>query len=198
MLQKFLISTLLSNAVYLGYHKKFGSSNMFIDLSGLRFLVDLHNINHTLFNFKKLLSLFSSVWSRFGLIWVIGKLYINTEKSNSLHFILNLLFLQTKPWVSGFFTNSSSFLRAGEKFVKFPACLFYANYTRNSNHFNEARFSGLIQTGVADTNSLRFKYNYLINANEKSRRSYLYFFNTLVLFAFRNLYLRKKAFLFAS
>jgi len=57
MLKKFLLVTLLTNSVYLGYQKQFSNALMFSNLLGSRAGLDLHNLFITLNNFKKLFNI---------------------------------------------------------------------------------------------------------------------------------------------
>lgn len=59
--------------------------------------------------------------------------------------------------------------------LQYPAMLFYLNYTTNSDKLEEARAKRIITAGLADSNSRRAGYNYLINANETNLRSYMMF-----------------------
>jgi hypothetical protein len=61
MLNNLLLSTLLTNITYLGYHKRFSNSRMFVDLQGRRKNLELHNINITVFNFQKALKILTSL-----------------------------------------------------------------------------------------------------------------------------------------
>lgn len=196
MLQKFLFFTLLNNSVYLGYNKKFAHSDMFIHILGSRYEIDLHNLNQTVFAFKKLLHFFSLIWRRFGLVWALAnKLYDKNITFLNKVRISSLLHIQTKPWISGFFTNALSFQIVGKLNSRFPACLFYTNYSKNITHFEEAKLVGLLQTGIADTNTKKTNYDYFVNANEKSDRSCKYFLDMIVLSALRSVYTRKRDFL---
>jgi ribosomal protein S2 len=69
--------------------------------------------------------------------------------------------------------------------LQYPSGVFYTNYTHNKDKFIEAFGRGLLTIGLADSNSARDGYNFLINANEKTSRSYLYFINFFFLHAVR-------------
>jgi len=67
MLNNLLLSTLLTNITYLGYHKRFSNSRMFVDLQGRRKNLELHNLNTSIFNFQKSLKILSTLWISFAL-----------------------------------------------------------------------------------------------------------------------------------
>jgi len=81
-------------------------------------------------------------------------------------------------------------------FSQYPSVLFYLNYTSNLMRFSSIRKLGLLQFGIVDSNNSGVAFDYLINANEKSSTSYLFFLNTLYLQGVIFLNLQKKTFLF--
>lgn len=175
MLNNLLLSTLLTNITYLGYHKRFSNSRMFLDLQGCRKDIDLHNLNTTVFTFQKSLKILSTLWAKFGCVWFV------TPKNNFVfkyfyknpwaEFIEDYMYFWIKRWKPGFLTNYSGFASMTMR-LQYPSALFYTNHTHNKDKFIEAFDRGLITLGLADSNSTRAGYNFLINANEKTCRSY--------------------------
>lgn len=176
MIYQLLQSTLLNNITFLGYNKKFTSREMVYDLIGTRKFVEIHNINHTLLSFWKSLGVITSIWNKFSCLWIISP--FNAVQSSLFHklddFLDGFLHIWYKKWRKGFLTNSSGFLSMQMR-IQYPATLFYLNYTTNSDKLEEARLKRIITVGIADSNSSRRGYNYLINANETNLRSYMMF-----------------------
>jgi ribosomal protein S2 len=198
MLSNLLLSTLLTNGTYLGYHKRFTNSRMLINLAGRRKDMELHNLNSTVFSFQKALKLLTVIWSRFSCLWVIAPrsklIYTYFVQSALTEFMEDYLYFWYKRWSSGFLTNYSGFASMSVR-VQYPSALFYTNYTQNRDKFVEAEQRGILTVGIADSNSLREGYNFLINANEKSSRSYLYFVNIIFSLALRTIFLLRRDFL---
>jgi len=197
MLQNFFLSMLLTNIVYLGYSHQFTNSRMFIDLLGTRKEVDIHNLAHTLFSLKKTLNLFFSCWNKCSTIWVIAiknPIIKACYSLNKQYIFRNTLYIWTSKWISGLLLNNQ-ITRSWIRQRQYPGCLFYLSYTGNIVRFTEPSKAGLLQSGLADSNSMRFRYNYSINANEKSVVSYLYFLNLLVSHACRLENFKKDEFL---
>jgi len=199
MLKNFLLVTLLSNGVYLGYQKQFSNCAMFTYLLGSRKNIDIHNLNISLFQFQKTLTLLRSSWFRFTPIWVVAPLNKLIKKYytlSSIYYTLTLLYIWIEKWSFNIFSNTvdNTKLETLRTFV-FPAILFYLNFTDNKAKFNSVFRSGILQVGLADSNSSFNSYNYLVNANEKSAISYLFFLNTIFLEAVSILSVQKKTFL---
>jgi len=170
MLKNFLLVTLLSNGVYLGYQKQFSNSAMFIYLLGSRKNIDIHNLSITLLQFRKTLALLYASWLRFTSIWILAprnKLIKNYYSSNTMYHTLSLLYIWTEKWSFNIFSNSTSTLPATFKTFVFPAIVFYLNFTDNRAKLNSVSNSGILQLGLADSNSPFNTYNYLVNQMKK-------------------------------
>jgi ribosomal protein S2 len=98
--------------------------------------------------------------------------------------IEDYIYFWYKRWSPGFLKNYSGFASMTMR-VQYPNAIFYTNYTHNRDKFIEASERGILSFGLADSNSARSGYNFLINANEKTSKSYLYFINLIFLHAVR-------------
>ena len=199
MIKNMLLSAFLTNIVYLGYNKHFTNSKMFIDLLGVRKSVFLHNLNTTFFNFRKVLNLMLNNWLRFGISWIVAPrnaiIAHYFPLYRKFYYLESILYFWLNKWRYGILTNMKQFSLLSTKLV-YPSSLFYMNYTNNFMKLAEGENGGLLQFGIADSNSTRQYYTYLINANEKSSRSYLFFLNIILQLALRFTIRTKKSLLF--
>jgi hypothetical protein len=172
---------------------------MFIDLIGIRKGVALHNLNNTVFNLKKNLKILTAIWLKFSSAWLIAsknKIIKNYfAPFRKLYYLESVLYFWLEKWGFGFITNTSRFLSLPTQLI-YPSALLYVNYTDNFMKLVEGRRACLLQLGVVDSNSLRNYNNYIINANEKSARSYIFFLNIIFLLALRFMYQNQRVLLF--
>jgi len=199
MLKNILLSTFLTNIVYLGYSKQFTNSKMFIDLLGVRKEIFLHNLNMTFLNFQKFLRLILNIWSHFGVVWVVAPR--NTFIKNyfypyrKFYYLEAVLHFWLLKWRYGVVTNMKQFSFLSTK-LAYPSSLIYFNYTNNFMKLIEGEKGGLLQLGIADSNSSRQYYSYLLNANEKTARSYLFFLNAIMQLGLKFILNNKKSLIF--
>lgn len=197
MLKNIVLSSFLNNCIYLGYHIQFTNSKMFVDLYGYRALIDIHNLHTTLSSLKNILGVLQASWKLFSCLWVIApkNQFIKAFALGNIGVRRwSLLYIWYKSWVYGILTNASDFLSL-PMYVQFPSNLFYLNYTENKSKFIEGYRGGFLQTALVDSNSDRAGVDLILNANEKSRKSYFYFFSLLILLAFRTRLFIKKRFI---
>lgn len=192
MLQKLLLSALLSNTVYLGYKKEFVNSKMFVALLGSRTGMDIHNLNKTLYETKKMLFLLFKIWQNYGVLWLIApknQIFINIF-GGAKDLLWGTLYLWATSWRFGFLSNSGNYPRA----LRYPSGLFYAHYTGNIMKLKENSLK-MIQFSLVDSNSECSYLDFFINANEKTFSSYLYFVNLIYVAAFQAVAQTKKTFI---
>jgi hypothetical protein len=81
VLEEFLLDTLINYNTYLGYSRSDLDTKMSFDLAGKRRLIDIHNLDHTLYSVRNALSLANTVFSKQGNIWLsfIGDSYLGSE-----------------------------------------------------------------------------------------------------------------------
>lgn len=60
-LSQYLLSTLVTNTLYLGYSHSLIDNRMNFDLAGSRQGVDIHNLDHTLYRIKQVINIFTTI-----------------------------------------------------------------------------------------------------------------------------------------
>lgn len=201
LIPTFLINTLLSNHLYLGYSKMFTSTAMSYDLLGVRNQVYLHRLDHTLLSILNNIKLFQITWANFATLWYVlpeVDCFSVLQRIWRHKFDVDLkryLIFWSQRWVAGFLSNKDLFVLHCHNKSLFPSFLFFVNQTTNFLKIHEASKSDILQGGVLDTNALTSLYQYSVNANEKTFKVTHYFTNLILMTFLVSQYQQRRKFI---